>query len=156
VKSNDGAPIPATQRPLYEIKANLFKALAHPMRIRVLEILSLERDSATPVRDLLDLTGLEASHLSQHLSVLKRHHVVSATRTGNAVYYRLTDPAIADLLVTARRFLTSTLGEQQTRYGLIESLPPLSRSTNGNSVDSADDADDTDDADADDAVSDAR
>lgn len=132
---NDGASIPPMQRPLYEIKANLFKALAHPMRIRVLEILSLERDHATPVRDLLDLTGLEASHLSQHLSVLKRHHVVSATRTGNAVYYRLTDHAIADLLVTARKFLTSTLGEQQTQYGLIESLPPLSRSTNGDSAD---------------------
>ena len=131
---NDSAPIPARQRPLYEIKANLFKALAHPMRIRVLEILSLERENATPVRDLLDLTGLEASHLSQHLAVLKRHHVVSATRTGNAVYYRLTDPAIADLLVTARKFLTSTLGEQQTHYGLIESLPPLMRGTSGDPV----------------------
>ncbi|MET0932394.1 MAG: helix-turn-helix domain-containing protein, partial [Mycetocola sp.] len=62
------------ERPLYEIKANLFKGLAHPYRIRVLEILS-GIDEA-PVSLMISETGLEASHLSQHLSVLRRYGLV--------------------------------------------------------------------------------
>ncbi|MEO6529343.1 MAG: transcriptional regulator, partial [Specibacter sp.] len=44
------------ERPLYEIKANLFKGLAHPYRIRVLEILAGVREA--PVSDLITETGL--------------------------------------------------------------------------------------------------
>ena len=86
-----------SERPLYEIKANLFKALAHPARIRTLEILSASPDP-TPVSELLAATGIESTLLSQHLAVLKRHHVVSGRREGNAVYYELAHPKIAELL----------------------------------------------------------
>ena len=51
--------------PLYEVKANLFKGLAHPVRIRVLELLSAAPEVS--VTEMLAATGLEASHLSQHL-----------------------------------------------------------------------------------------
>ena len=61
-----------TERPLYEIKANLFKALAHPARIRVLEILSANA-RPTMVSEILAETDLEPTLLSQHLAVLKRH-----------------------------------------------------------------------------------
>ena len=47
-----------TEQPLYEIKANLFKALAHPARIRVLEILSAN-GRRTAVSEILDDTGME-------------------------------------------------------------------------------------------------
>ena len=69
--------ISAAQTPLYEIKANLFKALAHPARIRVLELLSAAPDNSAPVSYLLAETGLEPSHLSQHLATLQigRAHV---------------------------------------------------------------------------------
>jgi ArsR family transcriptional regulator len=89
--------------PLYEVKANLFKGLAHPFRIRVLELLSAAPEVS--VAELQHDTGLEASHLSQHLTVLRRHRRVESERRGSHVYYRLTDPAVAELLATARALL---------------------------------------------------
>jgi DNA-binding transcriptional ArsR family regulator len=111
-------------RPLYEIKANLFKALAHPVRIRVLEILSCAGEP-TPVSDMLDDLRIEPALLSQHLAVLKRHHVVAAHRVGNAVYYTLAHPKIAELLLIARTFLADTLASQRDQYATLVSLPPI-------------------------------
>lgn len=113
-----------TERPLYEIKANLFKALAHPARIRVLEILSAN-SRRTAVSEILDATGLEPTLLSQHLGQLKRHRVVTAERVGNTVYYELSHPSISELLVIARRFLADTLRAQQQQFEAFESLPPV-------------------------------
>jgi DNA-binding transcriptional ArsR family regulator len=69
-------------RPLYEVKANLFKGLAHPVRVRVLEVLAAAqaRGETVSVADLIADTGLEASHLSQHLAVLRRHQLVAGER----------------------------------------------------------------------------
>lgn len=113
-----------TERPLYEIKANLFKALAHPARIRVLEILSAS-GQPTGVSEILAGTELEPTLLSQHLSVLKRHNVVQAERIGNAVYYRLAHPSISELLVIARTFLADTLRAQQQHLEAFDALPPV-------------------------------
>ena len=93
-------------RPLYEIKAELFKALGHPARIRVLELLSA---GEVPVSDLLADTGMEPSHLSQHLSVLRRAGVVSSRREGNTVYYRTAHDSVQELLASAREFLLDAL-----------------------------------------------
>ncbi len=112
------------ERPLYEIKANLFKALAHPARIRVLEVLSAS-DDPVPVSELLKITGLEATLLSQHLSVLRRHLVVNSNRVGNAVFYQLAHEQVADLLVIARSFLADTLASQRDQLQVVESLPPV-------------------------------
>jgi ArsR family transcriptional regulator len=111
-------------RPLYEIKANLFKALAHPARIRILEILSAG-DEPTAVSEILVATEIEPTLLSQHLGVLKRHHVVSAERVGNAVFYQLTHPSIRDLLVTARSFLADTLKARHQQLEAFDALPPV-------------------------------
>ena len=97
---------PATDTPIHELKAELFKALAHPLRVRILELLV---PGERAVSDLLAETGLEASHLSQHLAVLRRTRVVVAHREGNAVRYRLADPSVAALLAAGRAFLVSTL-----------------------------------------------
>ena len=113
-----------TQQPLYEIKANLFKALAHPARIRVLEILSSQA-GPTSVSEILHDTALEPTLLSQHLAVLKRHQVVRAQRVGNAVYYELAHPSISELLVIARRFLADTLRARQQQLAAFEALPPV-------------------------------
>ena len=94
-------------RPLYVAKADLFKALAHPARIRILELL-VERDR--PVSELLAAIDVEASSLSQHLAVLKRTGLVDSRRTGNSVTYELADSSIATFLAAARGVLTSTLG----------------------------------------------
>ena len=123
-------PVPNTtfpggsERPLYEIKANLFKALAHPARIRVLEILSAG-EQPTAVSAILAATELEPTALSQHLAVLKRHGVVRARRAGNAVFYELAHRSIADLLVSARSFLADTLRAQQEQLEAFNALPPV-------------------------------
>ena len=106
----------ALSRPLSEIKAELFKALAHPGRIRILEIL---RDGDRSVAELLPLVGLESSHLSQQLGVLRRSRVVTAVRIGSSVTYSIADPAIVDLLNAARTFLINSLSESQ---GLLADL----------------------------------
>jgi len=107
--------------PLYEIKANLFKALAHPVRVRILELL-VTADGPCPVSDLLTALDLEASLLSQHLSVLRRHHVVTSTRIGNAVTYELAHPQVADLLGVARSFLVDRLAAQQDQLAMAIQL----------------------------------
>lgn len=112
------------ERPLYEIKANLFKALSHPARIRVLEILSAST-RPTGVAEILDVTGIEPTLLSQHLAVLKRHRVVRAERVGNAVYYELTHPSVSELLVSARTFLADMLRSQQQHLRALDGLPKV-------------------------------
>ncbi|CAN5437013.1 metalloregulator ArsR/SmtB family transcription factor [soil metagenome] len=113
-----------TERPLYEIKANLFKALAHPVRIRILEILSAGAGPTT-VSEILAETHLEPTLLSQHLAVLKRHHVVTSTRSGNAVHYALAHPKVAELLLIARSFLTDTLTARRDQLAAVDGLPPI-------------------------------
>ena len=115
--------ISAAQTPLYEIKANLFKALAHPARIRILELLAAAPDNSAPVSYLLAETGLEASHLSQHLGTLRRHGVVTSSRTANVVTYRLAHPKIAELLAIARTFLLDTLADSNEQLRLAQELP---------------------------------
>ncbi|MGY1815182.1 ArsR/SmtB family transcription factor [Blastococcus sp. SYSU D00820] len=103
-------------RPLAEAKADLFKALAHPARIRVLELLA---EQERTVGELADGTGLELSHLSQQVSVLRRAGIVSSRRSGNNVICSLRDPQTAELLAVARRMLTLNLRHNQT---LLEAL----------------------------------
>ncbi len=95
--------------PLYQAKAEFFRMLGHPVRIRVLELL-IERPR--PVRDLLTAIDIEASSLSQQLSVLRRSGIVTATRTGNTVVYALAGGDVADLMRAARRILTELLAGQ--------------------------------------------
>ena len=109
-------------RPLYEVKANLFKGLAHPVRIRVLELLAAAPEVS--VAELLSATELEASHLSQHLAVLRKNNLVVADRRQSQVFYRLAYPRIADLLLVARGLLSEIL---ETNRRQLESSAALQR-----------------------------
>lgn len=111
--------------PLYEIKADLFKGLAHPVRIRVLEILSSSPDHSCTVGELLAGIGIEASHLSQHLATLRRHRVVTSARSGSTVTYSLAHPKIAELLAIARVFLHDTLADARARLDDASRLPEV-------------------------------
>jgi ArsR family transcriptional regulator len=91
------------QVPLYEAKAEFFRMLGHPVRIRVLELL---QDGPKPVRDLLSAIEVEPSNLSQQLAVLRRSGIVTATRTGSTVMYELAGGDVAELLAAARRILS--------------------------------------------------
>lgn len=95
-------------RPLSEVKAELFKALAHPARVRALEVLT---EGEHTVGELQPLVGIESSHLSQQLGVLRRAGVVTTRREGSSVVYALKSPLVADLLAVARQFLRASLVE---------------------------------------------
>lgn len=116
-------PFSDSQRPLYEVKANLFKGLSHPLRIRVLEVLATA--SSVSVADLLHDTGLEASHMSQHLAVLRRNNLVLAERRGSQVFYRLAYPDVADLLTVARTLLVKVLENTNEQLASTVNLPSL-------------------------------
>lgn len=104
------------QRPLYQVKAEFFKTLGHPVRIRVLELLG-QREHA--VSEMLPEVGVEPANLSQQLAVLRRAGLVTTRKEGSAVYYSLTSPRVAELLAVARNILTEVLTEQ---VGLINDL----------------------------------
>ncbi|MFD0260800.1 ArsR/SmtB family transcription factor [Kitasatospora indigofera] len=95
--------------PLYQAKAEFFRTLGHPARIRVLELL---QDGPLPVRELLAEIDIEASSLSQQLAVLRRTQLVTATRDGNTVVYALSTPDVSELLRTARGILTDMITDQ--------------------------------------------
>lgn len=96
----------AAMRDIPRLKAEFFKALGHPLRIRVLELLS-ERDRS--VSDLLEHVDAEQPHLSQQLGVLRRAGFVVARRDGSRVIYALADPRIAELLAVSRQMLLDML-----------------------------------------------
>ncbi|WP_112134091.1 ArsR/SmtB family transcription factor [Glycomyces dulcitolivorans] len=95
--------------PLYQAKAEFFRMLGHPVRIRVLELLG---EGPKQVRELLTDTGVEASSLSQQLAVLRRAGIVASAREGSTVTYALAGPDVADLMLAARRILTEMLAGQ--------------------------------------------
>ncbi|WP_347058721.1 metalloregulator ArsR/SmtB family transcription factor [Blastococcus sp. HT6-30] len=103
-------------RPLAEAKADLFRALAHPARIRVLELLA---EGERTIGELAAGTGLELSHLSQQVTVLRKAGIVGSRRAGNNVICCLAHPQTAELLAVARRLLTANLRQGQA---LLEAL----------------------------------
>ena len=103
-------PAPTLSPPISEIKAELFKALAHPARIRILELLA---EGERSVGEMQPLVGIEASHLSQQLGVLRRAQLVTTRKEGASVFYALRDAATAELLAVAKRVLINSLSSNQ-------------------------------------------
>jgi DNA-binding transcriptional ArsR family regulator len=95
--------------PRYQAKAEFFRTLGHPARIRILELLA-ERDHA--VHELLERIDIESSNLSQQLAVLRRSGLVAQRRDGGAVVYSIIIPEVRDLLLAARQILLAVLTEQ--------------------------------------------
>ena len=82
--------------------ADLFAALGHPHRIRIIQEL---RDGESDVKSLQDSLGISHSGVSQHLMVLRAHRIVSERRQGRHVFYRLRQPEMASWLLVATDFL---------------------------------------------------
>jgi DNA-binding transcriptional ArsR family regulator len=97
-------------RPVYAAKAEVFRALGHPARVRIIELL---RDGERSVGSLQGALGLDSSGTSQHLALLRKHGLVSGRRDGTTVYYRVTDDGVFGLLEATRVLLGSMLGRQQ-------------------------------------------
>jgi len=96
--------------PIYQVKAEFFKTLGHPARIRILEIL---REGERPVSELIPEVGIEASHLSQQLGVMRRANLIQARKAGSNVFYSVGDPMLFELLEVAKRIIRSSLAETQ-------------------------------------------
>ena len=103
-------------RPLYEAKAEFFRTLGHPVRIRVLELLS-EREHA--VHELLADIKVEPSNLSHQLAVLRRTGLIVQERRDGQVFYTIAAPEIRELLLSARSVLLDVVDE---RIGLRREL----------------------------------
>ncbi|MEW6066419.1 ArsR family transcriptional regulator [Desulforamulus profundi] len=91
---------------LQQFKADFFKALSHPLRIRILELLS---EGDKNVNELQTLIGSEGSAVSQQLAVLRSKNIVDGKKDGTKVMYSLRDPAIIELLDVARRIFNNHL-----------------------------------------------
>jgi len=94
------------QDALQRFKAEFFKALAHPVRIKILELL---RTGEMSVTDLQALLEIEASSVSQQLAVLRGKNIVEARKAGTTVYYSVGDPALYELLDAARKIFNNNL-----------------------------------------------
>jgi DNA-binding transcriptional ArsR family regulator len=92
-------------------KAEFFKALAHPVRIRILEILVR---GVRSVQELQAALAVEQPIVSQQLAVLRAKNIVEARRDGTLVRYAVRDPAIRELLEVARRIFDNHLIGTQT------------------------------------------
>lgn len=107
--------------PLYQAKAEFFRTLGHPARIRVLELLS-EKEHA--VHELLAEIDIEPSNLSQQLAVLRRAGLVDQRRVGGEVRYAVSVEAVRDLLVVARRILLELIEDRDQLKPDLETPPP--------------------------------
>jgi ArsR family transcriptional regulator len=101
---------------LQAFKAAFFKALAHPVRIRILELLA---NGEKNVQELQDALGVEQPVVSQQLAVLRANNIVSGRKEGASVWYSVRDPLVAELLNTARRIFNNHLVSTQ---GLLRQL----------------------------------
>ena len=113
--------------PIYQVKAEFFKTLGHPARIRVLEVL---RDGERAVSELIPAVGIESSHLSQQLGIMRRANLVQARKVGASVVYSVGNPVLFELLDLAKQILTSSLAETRDLLAELESVegsPTLAR-----------------------------
>ena len=108
--------------PVYVVKAQLFRVLGHPVRIRILELLT---EGERTVGDLQTELQLDSSGTSQHLAALRQQGLLESRRAGTNVYYRIRDPRVSQLLAVARQILTSALTESHALLGeLAEDAAP--------------------------------
>ncbi len=92
--------------PVAQIKAELFRALSHPLRVRALEVLARSEKSVSELAAELDV---DVSHLSQQLAVLRRADIVATRREGNTINYSVANSGIGVLLATARELIIASL-----------------------------------------------
>jgi len=102
---------------LGRFKAEFFKALAHPLRIAVLDAL---RKGEVGVNDLCSILDVEQSTLSQQLGVLRNRNIVVGRKEGLNVFYSVRDPAVFKLLDVAREIFNNHLIGMQDLLSQLE------------------------------------
>ncbi|HEY2054645.1 MAG TPA: metalloregulator ArsR/SmtB family transcription factor [Solirubrobacterales bacterium] len=101
--------------PIHQVKAEFFRTLGHPARVRVLELLR-DGDEMT-VGQLQAELGLDSSGTSQHLAAMRRQGILEARKEGTSVHYSVRDPRVFQLLESARQVIGSHLEEANALLG---------------------------------------
>jgi DNA-binding transcriptional ArsR family regulator len=96
--------------PLHQFKAELFRALAHPARLRILEILRRGEQTVGALQAQLEI---DSSSVSQHLAVLRGRRLLGARKVGTSVFYRVLDPQVFVLLDAGREIFEAHVHELQ-------------------------------------------
>lgn len=107
--------------PISTLKAEFFRVLGHPARVRILELL---RDGERTVGDLQAELGLDSSGTSQHLGAFRKQGLLDSRRDGTSVYYGVRDPRMFQLLEIARQVLSSNLAETRELLDGLAATPP--------------------------------
>ncbi len=96
------------QETLRTYKASIFRALSHPTRIAILELL---RDRELSARTIQEKLGLEQANLSQHLAILRSHQIVVNRKEGNQVFYSIRNPMLVKVLDIMRQYFQASLAD---------------------------------------------
>jgi DNA-binding transcriptional ArsR family regulator len=94
--------------PIHTVKADFFRVLGHPARVRILELL---RDGEKTVGELQAALDLDSSGTSQHLAALRQRGIVEGRKVGTSVRYSIRDKRMFELLEIARQIISSGLAE---------------------------------------------
>jgi DNA-binding transcriptional ArsR family regulator len=103
---------------LRQFKAAFFKALGHPLRIRILELLRAGPLSVTQIQEATEAPG---SSVSQQLAVLRSRNILATERRGTTIIYRVPDPELFELLDVARRIFNAHLSDTIGLLRLVDS-----------------------------------
>ena len=124
--SVSGAGEDVREHPVYRLKAELFRTLGHPARVRLLELLGARERT---VGELQDALGLDSSGVSQHLSALRRHGLLESRKVGTSVHCRVKDPETLVLLGVARKLVVANLEESRDLLEELDAGAPTRRTT---------------------------
>jgi DNA-binding transcriptional ArsR family regulator len=120
-RSNDAA-----REPIQQLKAEFFRALGHPARLRVVGLL---RDGEKTVGQLQAELGIDSSGASQHLAAMRRAGILEARKEGTSVHYSVRDPRIFQMMESARQVIGSHLEETQALLGELGEEAPREGAT---------------------------
>jgi len=112
-----GTPRPGDAERLRQFKSEFFKALGHPLRIRILELL---RSGPLSVSQIQEVTDTPGSSVSQQLAVLRGRGILTTERRGTTIIYSVADAELFELLDVARRIFNSHLSDTIDMLRLVE------------------------------------
>ena len=119
--ANEGRSIYMRQQ-LSNFKAEFFKALAHPLRISILDAL---RDGELTVNEISERFDVEQANTSQQLAVLRTRNILIARKEGSNVYYSVSDKTVFKLLDVARDIFNNHLVDVRSMLEEMESHAPI-------------------------------
>ncbi|HVX32529.1 MAG TPA: metalloregulator ArsR/SmtB family transcription factor [Solirubrobacterales bacterium] len=108
-RSNDTA-----REPIHRVKADFFRTLGHPVRVRVIGLL---KEGEKTVGQLQAELGIDSSGASQHLAAMRRAGILEARKEGTSVHYSVRDPRVFQMMESARQVIGSHLEEAHSLLG---------------------------------------